>query len=97
MGGKEVVFDAGSSGELYDYLKKNTVDVVLLDVFFPDENGLDILSTLKTIDKKIKVLVVTGMNQRAITDEARRLGADGILFKPFGTDELFAELDKLKK
>lgn len=95
-GGWDVAFDAGASSELFDYLKENKLDLVLLDVFFPDENGLDILSALKHFNKHIKVVVITGMNQKSITQEAARLGADDILHKPFGEKELFAALQKQK-
>ncbi len=95
-GGWDVVFDAGASVDLFKFLEKDKLDVLLLDVFFPDENGLDTLSKIKTLDKKINVIVITGMNQRAITQEAQRLGADDILYKPFSTKELFAALEKIK-
>lgn len=95
-GGFDVVFDAGASAELFKYLRENSVDLVLLDVFFPDENGLDILSALKNLNKNIKVIVITGMNQQSITKEAQRLNADDILYKPFGAKELFTALEKQK-
>ena len=95
-GGWDVVFNGGASAELFKYLEKGKLDLLLLDVFFPDESGLDTLSKVKALDKKIKVIVITGINQRAITQEAQRLGTDDILYKPFSTKELFAALEKLK-
>ena len=41
--GYRVLIEAENSSELFSQLEKNPVDVVLLDVFFPTENGLDIL------------------------------------------------------
>ena len=71
------------------------VGLVLLDIFFPTENGLDILAKLKKHLPAVKVLMVTGLRQDTIVAEAQRLGADGILFKPFDTDELLSSIHRL--
>ncbi len=86
--GYEVVLEAGSSAELFEKLEKAAPQLVLLDVFFPTENGLDMLARLKKQHPQIKVLMVTGLKQQTIGEEAKRLGADGILYKPFDTDDL---------
>jgi DNA-binding NarL/FixJ family response regulator len=43
----------------------------------------------------VKVLVVTGMRQDTILEEAQRLGANGVLYKPFDTDELLATIHRI--
>lgn len=86
--GYEVVLEAGGSAELFEKLEKADPRLVLLDVFFPMENGLDMLARLKKQHPQIKVLMVTGLKQETIAEEAKRLGADGILYKPFDTDDL---------
>lgn len=91
----KVVLEAGGSAELFQGLNKTQADLVLLDVFFPSENGLDILAQLKKRFPQIKVLMVTGLRQETILSEAQRLGADGVLYKPFDTDELLASIRRL--
>ena len=44
-----------------------------------------------------KVLIVTGLRQDTILEEAQRLGADGVLYKPFDTDELLATIHRIIK
>ena len=66
-----------------------------MDIFFPNENGLDILAKLKKHMPHIKVLIVTGLRQDTILEEAQRLGADGVLYKPFDTDELLSAIHRL--
>jgi len=90
--GFEVAFEAGGSAELRAKLPQSGVGLVLLDIFFPSENGLDILAEIKRQYPQIKVLVVTGLRQDTILAEAQRLGADGVLYKPFDTDELLASI-----
>ena len=69
--GFQVVLEAGSSQELFELLPKSKADLVLLDVFFPTENGLDILAKLKHLAPNTKVLLVTGMRQETIFQKRR--------------------------
>ena len=86
----EVVLEAGSSNELFSQLEKTVPELILLDVFFPTENGLDMLARLRKQYPQIKVRMVTGLKQETIAEEAKRLGAAGVLFKPFDTDDLLS-------
>ncbi len=92
--GYAVVLEAGTSADLFAKLEKSIPDLLLLDIFFPTENGLDILARLRKQYPQIKVLVVTGMKQDSIAEEAKRLGADGVLYKPFDTDELLNTIEQ---
>ena len=94
--GFQVVLEASDSKELFSLLEKSKADLILLDVFFPTENGLDMLAKLKRLSPQIKVLLVTGMRQETILAEAQRLGADGVLYKPFDTDDLLGAIERLK-
>jgi DNA-binding NarL/FixJ family response regulator len=94
--GFQVVLEAGGSRELFSLLGKSKAELVLLDVFFPTENGLDMLAKLKRVAPQTKVLMVTGLRQETILAEAQRLGADGVLYKPFDTDDLLAAIERLK-
>ena len=93
--GYQVLFEADGSKMLFEQLQKTPVEAVLLDVFFPTESGLDILSRLKTYYPKIKVLIITGLQQNAVLEEAQKRGADGVLYKPFDTDDLLAAIARL--
>ena len=93
--GFEVVLEAGGSAELFAEIEGKEIDVFLLDIFFPTENGLDILAKIKKMFPHVKVLVVTGMRQDTILEEAQRLGANGVLYKPFDTDELLATIHRI--
>lgn len=94
--GFSVPIEAESSVELFGALAKQQVQLVLLDVFFPSESGLDILSRLKKEYPAVKVLLITGLRQNAILEQAQQRGADGVLYKPFDTDELLAAIERVK-
>lgn len=94
--GYEVLTTANGSKELFTYLKNNQKpDVILLDMFFPQESGLDILKNIKLYYPTIKVLVITAMNKQSLNKEIMSKGADDILYKPFDMDDLTLTLQKL--
>jgi len=64
--------------------------LVILDLMMPRLNGLDVLSKLKADPElaAMPVLVVTA--QPASQEEAEAKGADGVIVKPFGPEELAA-------
>lgn len=94
--GYEVLTTAAGSQELFEFLKSGTMpDLILLDMFFPDESGLDILRTLKAQYPTLKVLVITAMNKQSLNKEIMQSGANDILYKPFDMDDLTSALQKL--
>lgn len=93
--GFQVVLEAQNGQELFDGLKRNPVHLVLLDVFFPNESGLDMLIRIKKEYPRTKVLVVTGLRQDNVLAEAQKNGADGVLYKPFDSGELVAAVERV--
>ncbi len=62
-------------------------DVLLLDVHFGDQNGLEIVQDIrKNKDlSNLRVVMTSGMN---VQDECLRGGANAFLLKPFAPDDL---------
>ncbi|HZZ29667.1 MAG TPA: hybrid sensor histidine kinase/response regulator [Pirellulales bacterium] len=67
-----------------DCLKKNTVDVVLLDLFLPDSEGLESLMMMRRELPDIPVVVLTGLADEQTAIESLHNGAQDYLVK--GTD-----------
>lgn len=73
-------------------------DIVLLDVYLPDINGLSLLQQLRSSDgpgARAEVLVVTAANDAASVTAALRVGAAGYLIKPFKQGDLQLRLDQI--
>jgi two-component system, response regulator, stage 0 sporulation protein F len=64
-------------------VRRERPDVVLLDIKMPAMNGLEVLKEIKKIDRSITVIVVSGISELPITDEAFRNDAFGYVPKPF--------------
>ena len=65
-------------------------DVVLLDWYMPDMNGLDVLGHVRGAMglKDLRVVMVTGENDPAMRSWALAAGADDYLVRPFNADSV---------
>jgi CheY-like chemotaxis protein len=82
-------------------------DVVLLDMFMPIKDGLETLTALRKVTPAPKIIAVsagwrvTGRRHarpsvpRDVLDEARDLGADAVMHKPFDPDDLVRTVQDL--
>ncbi|EMI22128.1 two component, sigma54 specific, transcriptional regulator, Fis family [Rhodopirellula maiorica SM1] len=69
-------------------LRRETVDVAVLDVMLPDEDGLDVLQKIREIDEHLPVVFVTSGGESSTAIRAMKLGALDYLLKPINVTEL---------
>ncbi|MBF0227151.1 MAG: response regulator [Desulfobacterales bacterium] len=72
-------FDRLSKG--IDYLNSHRPDIILLDLSLPDSHGLNTLLTLIKHEKRIPIVVLTGLNDQSLALEAVREGAQDYIVK----------------
>lgn len=67
-------------------------DLVITDVLMPDVSGLDVIRRLKETQPWIKVLAISGggrfVNAADCAAQAKEIGADDVLLKPFDESQL---------
>lgn len=89
---------AGSGKEGTKIFRRERVDLVLLDVFMPDQDGIEVLMELRRIAKETKVVMMSGgglMKLQQVLKLAGKLGATETLPKPFTPIELTQTVDRL--
>ncbi|MFQ5772687.1 MAG: sigma-54-dependent transcriptional regulator, partial [bacterium] len=69
-------------------LKKDIIDLVLLDIKLPDINGIKVLELIKETDPDIVVIMITALTDAKPAVDAMKIGAYDYLMKPFELDEL---------
>jgi len=88
-------FSATTEREALGLIKKEHPQLVLLDLRLGDISGIDVLGKIKELDKNIKVIMVTALDDAESIRQARELGADDYICKPF-TATYLNELISLK-
>ncbi len=74
-----------------DLLEREPFDLVVSDVVMPEMTGVELLDALRELRPDLPVVLMTGGSQDPErTSNAVRLGAAGLLYKPFSHDELNA-------
>lgn len=82
---------AAGGREAYAALRTAPVDLVLLDVYMPDEDGIEVIRHLSVEFPGTRVIVASGggaLPSEITLSLAERLGALATLAKPFTTSQL---------
>ena len=88
------VSTAASGKELAALIARETVDLIVLDVRLPGEDGMQIARKLRA-ESTIPILMLTARAEEADRVMGLELGADDYLTKPFAPRELLARVRAL--
>ena len=86
-----------SAGDMWAALSHGNVDVVVLDLGLPDEDGFNVIPRMRQLYPQIGVLVLTGRVAFDSRILGLRLGADHYLTKPIKFPELAAHIEALDR
>ena len=78
--------------------RENPADLVIVDIFMPEKDGLDTFNVIQNEYPKVKVIVMSGGGKKGIQDYlkyARVFGAHHCLTKPFDNTELLSAVREL--
>jgi len=78
------IFIAHNHDDAIDVVKRVAPHVVLLDIRLGVDSGMDVLTDVKAVDPKIKVIMLSALDDEESIKTARKLGADDYIAKPFG-------------
>ncbi len=88
------VLSVESGQEAMDTLRKEPVDLVLLDVNMPDMDGLQALRKIKEQDEEIDVIMVSALNLARKAVDAVRLGAYDYITKPYEPEDILSTVNR---
>jgi len=75
------VFIAFNGKQALEILKKNKIDLILLDLMMPIMDGFTFLEKLKNKKEKIKVFILSNLGQQDDIDKSIKLGATEFFIK----------------
>ena len=85
---------AESGKEIAEIMARNTIDLLILDLKLPGEDGMQIARRLRD-ESDVPIIMLTGRKDEADRVMGLELGADDYLTKPFSPRELLARIRAL--
>jgi len=86
-----VVHDLPDAGRLRGLLDSHDIDVVLLDIMLPGEDGLSLCRELRE-SRGVPVIMLTALAEESDRVLGLEIGADDYVTKPFSSRELLARI-----
>ena len=71
-----------------DYLRKNPVDLAIVDVYMPICSGIELLRKMRSERIHTGVILVTAATEIQVVNEALHLGIEDYIIKPYSYDRL---------
>jgi two-component system chemotaxis response regulator CheY len=92
------VLEAPDGKRGVDLVRRSLPDLVITDISMPDQEGMQTIGELRELDAGLPIIVISGEQRVGDYDplhDARLLGADASLQKPFMMATLLAEVERL--
>ena len=86
--GFEIIGQAQNGEEAVTQYRLLRPDLVTMDIVMPKEHGINALKKILEHDPNAKIIIVSGLHQRALLMEALETGAKDYVIKPFTDEEL---------
>lgn len=82
--------EAANATEALDKCSAVVFDLILVDINLPDMDGFKLVQRLRSVPsaETVPIIVFTARNNPDDEMRVREVGAEGLLYKPFSTQEL---------
>ncbi|MFC7394556.1 response regulator [Scopulibacillus cellulosilyticus] len=78
----KVIGKALNAEQALELLQENSVDLILLDIYMPDQLGTDLLSTIRHQFPDVDIVMITAATDKAFLEKAMHHGVQNYLIKP---------------
>lgn len=97
ISGIEVVGKALNAEKTLELLDTTEVDLLLLDVYMPDQLGTDIIPTIRQNYEDVDIIMITAATDKTLVERAMRYGVQNYLIKPITIDRFTNTIEKYLK
>ncbi len=87
--------EAGNSDEVFEKIKQQEYDVMVLDINMPGRSGIEILKDVKKLKPELPVLILSMYGEEQYGVRAIKAGASGYLKKVSAPEELVKAIRKI--
>ncbi|MHB0870449.1 MAG: response regulator [Chloroflexota bacterium] len=95
--GFQVVGAARSAVGAVEAVQRLRPDLVLLDIYMPDGDGVQVLKEVRRLENDVDVIPVTAARNSQVVKELMRNGAVGYVVKPFKFERFAATLQAYRR
>jgi two-component system OmpR family response regulator len=88
---------AHNGSEMRRVIEEAPVDLIIMDVVLPREDGLSLVRSLRAENSGVAILMLTGRGETIDRVVGLEMGADDYLGKPFHLRELFARVKSVMR
>ncbi len=93
--GFQIAGEAENGLDAIEKYKELSPDLVTMDITMPEMNGIDAIEKIMEIDPEAKIIVCSAMGQKAMVEDAIKVGAKDFIVKPIKSDKLESALKNL--
>ncbi|MGA1822030.1 MAG: response regulator [Thermoplasmatota archaeon] len=86
--GFEIAGEAKDGIEALEQYKNLFPDIVTMDIVMPKENGIEAVKKIVDYDRNAHIIVISGLDQKALVIDALSAGAKDYIIKPFESTDL---------
>jgi len=90
-----VVGEAGSGIEAIKQFQLLSPDIIMLDIIMPQLGGIETLRMLRSLNKNVKVIMVSALDSLDRVKECMKAGANHYILKPFEETKVIEIIRKL--
>ena len=85
---------ASHAQEALTIIKRNKIDIVILDIMMPDINGFELCKMIREFSE-VPIIMLTARDNQEDVVRGLKMGADDYITKPFDENELIARMEAL--
>ena len=93
----QIIGEAHNGFEVTEFVGKQAVDLILLDMSMPVMDGMEAMKIVKQKFPDLKIIMLTMFNTRDQIEKLLRAGADGYVLKNTGKEELVLAIETVMK
>ncbi|MBF8150162.1 response regulator transcription factor [Winogradskyella sp. F6397] len=91
----KVIGSLGSGIEIFEFVRRNHVDVIISEIDLPELNGITALRAIKKENKSVQVLMFSHQPEEIYAISTIKAGASGYLNKGASVDEIETAVRKI--
>ncbi len=80
--------------EAIEFIKSNSVDLVLMDIKMPNMNGYEATEAIKKLQPKVPIIAQTAFAISGEKEQILNVGCDDYISKPIKVETLYSVLNK---